>query len=92
MSTTWPPKHIFININKNTNKTLQVHNFYFQLFPQEPHKPTQNSYSQLQHTSMLHTNYEVLEVCMYVHLFICLQLYLWTMKVSQTIQYRMVGS
>lgn len=55
MSTTCPPNHVLINRNKNTDKTMQVHNFYFQLFPEEPHKPTKNPYGQLQHTGMLHS-------------------------------------
>ena len=54
MSTTRPPNHVLIIINKNTDKTMQVRNFYFELFPEEVHKPPQNPYVQFQHTGMLH--------------------------------------
>jgi hypothetical protein len=73
MSTTCPPYHVLINTNKNTDKTLQVHNFYFQLFLEEPHKPTQNSYGQLQQKGMLRSklwSVRSMYVCMYVSSFV----------------------
>lgn len=86
LSLTCLPHVLHININKNMDQTLQVHNFYCQLFPEELHNPTQNPYSQLQHTDTLHSklwSVGSMHVCSFLLVFIS---FLMTMKVSQITQ------